>query len=1130
MLKCFNMTEMTEIPSAQPDWSVPDEPTMGDDKILHDFINHAEQIFKDMCAKYGGPAQYLRALLKDEAAQQEFLNYLWQKYPESETAQFHRGPKFPDVGSSTQFFLHVGALGFLAMHSTKPEPLESVCLELNAEILKDGFVTDGDPLILAGSIEHVKLSVPWPPESGGLPLAAFSASYIKGMARCCTLLALLHLCKVDGVEIKDVHPKLWSSCCLIAATHRPHADRRSEALENFKLSCRGSIRKPPNVITFVGTVFNLGLTEEKDFTSFAKDWNKASSKQFQITGQKAMTLKLMVTTAPRNVVDSILSCVSSFGWAGCPYSDDSLSSRKIYPGFQFRCTTSRKWMTRLKTSAASMSLHIQKVGSVHGSTPWYMRGKMEKTTMESLAEQAAATYNIGLEIQKEVPIPDSVLKDTWMDRWANGCPRMDSEIQSALADKSDSWGFNDSTVAREIIQMHMTNAPIGVPLKETQQLEQDDFDLMMKKIVYDQDVWRVFLRKYSGYNSATYFKKLDWRKTVEATCLGYAKDILTSCVTLMVWQPRSEETIREFVNMKRDLQKKCIGDEIISIAYMNWTAPSSIPGNRQEAMNNLFSFILHDGSENNIGLVQMPVFTYKKGLLWHLEQNAMNLLTKAKLNADVQYTIPFSGSTDLRDSRPLTYPGRILVPMTADLNKGAFRHSYIVKWRRTEETQQLPAKDMFIVEDLSDQALPSDIDHQWIHGAQKYAQLGKPALRGLIQAIFQDADTSGAKTFLVTDLALGVAYSLQAFLDIRKNSNLRMHFCGICDDMVEYDWVFTHVVKQLAHDIAQGTVKPLSGHTVTTVVPTDLLEEAPAKPQLNVLVLGGKDKDVLQLPTSLIRKYAQDSRFRAEFETMMDKHHSEFGAAMSDVPDTAELDKDAENKDQPVQKSPLKKPRVGPAPVKTDKVPPTSIVEASQIVGQKIWECPMANIKDVEDKLKISIRIGNKVCIYNLSGQEVKLPAGTVVASFGKGGFKLLRKDQETEDAMVAYSLKDDEDMVIFNGTLTKLGTVVEEKRKTEPNCSICYFSMENRVSEANPGGFSLQANHRVVFYLKTDESIAVNQNNMASKLPATTWDSEVTKIVWAVRWTTKGLMPVCPRVVLHRDCDLGTGRALVIV
>ena len=71
-----------------------------------------------------------------------------------------------------------------------------------------------------------------------------------------------------------------------------------EALQNMKLSCRGSLRKATNTIQCVFMVRSLMTFGLTDTMTFVRQWNAMSARQFQIVGKRAQTLKLLFDNAP----------------------------------------------------------------------------------------------------------------------------------------------------------------------------------------------------------------------------------------------------------------------------------------------------------------------------------------------------------------------------------------------------------------------------------------------------------------------------------------------------------------------------------------------------------------------------------------------------------------------------------------------------------------------------------------------------------------------------------------------------------------------------------------------------------------------------------------------------------------
>ncbi len=70
---------------------------------------------------------------------------------------------------------------------------------------------------------------------------------------------------------------------------------------------------------------------------------------------------------------------------------------------------------------------------------------------------------------------------------------------------------------------------------------------------------------------------------------------------------------------------------------------------------------------------------------------------------------------------------------------------------------------------------------------------------------------------------------------------------------------------------------------------------------------------------------------------------------------------------------------------------------------------------------------------------------------------------------------------------------------------------------------------HRVLFLPKDDSSSEVTTNNIATKEELQYWMSEQMEVLWVVRWTAKGLMPVKPVVHIRETCVLPPVRATAL-
>ena len=93
---------------------------------------------------------------------------------------------------------------------------------------------------------------------------------------------------------------------------------------------------------------------------------------------------------------------------------------------------------------------------------------------------------------------------------------------------------------------------------------------------------------------------------------------------------------------------------------------------------------------------------------------------------------------DARDGRPLAYTGRFVMPNPVALQKEnevlpwLFKDSMLYRTRRnTVEAKQLPGRNMVGMESVGPTSLPST-DGSYVHGAQKYCQIGGDAAEKLL--------------------------------------------------------------------------------------------------------------------------------------------------------------------------------------------------------------------------------------------------------------------------------------------------------------------------------------------------------------------------------------------------------------
>ena len=132
----------------------------------------------------------------------------------------------------------------------------------------------------------------------------------------------------------------------------------------------------------------------------------------------------------------------------------------------------------------------------------------------------------------------------------------------------------------------------------------------------------------------------------------------------------------------------------------------------------------------------------------------------------------------------------------------------------------------------------------------------------------------------------------------------------------------------------------------------------------------------------------------------------------------------------------------------------------------------------------------------------------------------------DAPEKSVQFKISSQDDLVVLNGIVMDVGTVVKDQRLKKPDAQICYHSI--KVDEADPQKFNIEVVHNVVFVPKNDglADKDINCHNIAAKEELKVWNTDVLKTLWVVRWATKGLMPVKPVVHLNGSLHLLPGRA----
>ena len=182
--------------------------------------------------------------------------------------------------------------------------------------------------------------------------------------------------------------------------------------------------------------------------------------------------------------------------------------------------------------------------------------------------------------------------------------------------------------------------------------------------------------------------------------------------------------------------------------------------------------------------VLTPMFTYKKGTLWRVENTALQMLDQKGLLFDQKFYVQFDKKSDKREMRPLTFDGRLVTSREVDDNCPCMK-SQLWQTSNTDKAKQLVQREMQQIEDVSEDALPHNkFDTRWrVTNGNKWQQLGEDASLKLLQAFMTDVSYNDRGANLVVDLNMDVGDNFDAFLQLVP-TDPHIRFWGLVPDEV----------------------------------------------------------------------------------------------------------------------------------------------------------------------------------------------------------------------------------------------------------------------------------------------------------------------------------------------------------
>ena len=198
-------------------------PTMTEWDVMPDDTGTALETFKsnvsravaEVCTRHGGPQQHLNFIHDTGDKRKAFAEWLYAAFPPSDSInykfdarEFQAVPE-SELSSTPAIKVHLACFSFHPDASIKQAPGKDHTLRLADQILTEGFITSGDPLLLLlPDSENLHGCTPtWTCPGSSTPVEAQSIGYHKAQSRMLSLLSILSVCYEDKVRpdmIKEV--------------------------------------------------------------------------------------------------------------------------------------------------------------------------------------------------------------------------------------------------------------------------------------------------------------------------------------------------------------------------------------------------------------------------------------------------------------------------------------------------------------------------------------------------------------------------------------------------------------------------------------------------------------------------------------------------------------------------------------------------------------------------------------------------------------------------------------------------------------------------------------------------------------------------------------------------------------
>ena len=213
------------------------------------------------------------------------------------------------------------------------------------------------------------------------------------------------------------------------------------------------------------------------------------------------------------------------------------------------------------------------------------------------------------------------------------------------------------------------------------------------------------------------------------------------------------------------------------------------------------------------------------------------------------------------------YPLRVLVSSDEERAKTSlnfWKGALLMKTALTEPAEMLAAKDMVVMEDMAEGALPATTTaHQNQSMTERHIQIGVGAASKLLASLLSGTTADNVAAFAVVDLSPRTGDFGLAVLHAIQDSLVPVHYIACPEDDEHADWLDWWMKHKTAELILTGSLKPTGVLLPPEEPPAEELTCLPPKPTLSALVWADRQGEsaAVRLPEDVVAKWSSSAEF-----------------------------------------------------------------------------------------------------------------------------------------------------------------------------------------------------------------------------------------------------------------------------